>query len=93
MSGAKDRREDEQVPQFYGRIDEQIAEWETDVKLWQVEYKEDDRVTFGTKAASESFAWAAEDHCENKARYTRCVSVHSGQQYPMPQRQWLWRTS
>ena len=33
MSGATDRREDEQVPQFYGRIDEKFAEWETDVRL------------------------------------------------------------
>ena len=39
MSGATDRREDEQVPQFNGRIDEKIAEWETDVMLWQVEFK------------------------------------------------------
>ena len=31
MSGATDRREDEQVPQFYGLIDEKFAEWETDV--------------------------------------------------------------
>ena len=36
MSGGTDRREDEQVPQFYGRIDEKFAEWETDVRLWQV---------------------------------------------------------
>ena len=28
MSGGTDRREDEQVPQFYGRIDEKFAEWE-----------------------------------------------------------------
>ena len=38
MSGGTDRREDEQVPQFYGRIDEKISEWETDVRLWQVEF-------------------------------------------------------
>ena len=43
MSGGTDRREDEQVPQFYGRIDEKIAEWETDVRLWQVEFKVEDR--------------------------------------------------
>ena len=30
MSGGTDRREDEHVPQFYGRIDEKFAEWETD---------------------------------------------------------------
>ena len=38
MSGGTDRREDEQVPQFYGRINEKNAEWETDVRLWQVEF-------------------------------------------------------
>ena len=43
MSGGTDRREDEQVPQFYGRIDEKFAEWETDVRLWQVEFKVEDR--------------------------------------------------
>ena len=47
MSGATDRREDEQVPQFYGRIDEKIAEWETDVRLWQVEFKLEDRDRLG----------------------------------------------
>ena len=44
MSGATDRREDEQVPQFYGRIDEQFAEWETDVRLRQVELEDRDRL-------------------------------------------------
>ena len=43
MSGATDRREDEHVPQFYGRIDEKFAEWETDVRLWQLEFKLEDR--------------------------------------------------
>ena len=43
MSGATDRREDEQVPQFYGRLDEKFAECETDVRLWQVEFKLEDR--------------------------------------------------
>ena len=33
MSGATDRRAEEHVPQFYGRIDEKFAEWETDVRL------------------------------------------------------------
>ena len=28
MSGATDRREEEHVPQFYGRIDEKFAEWD-----------------------------------------------------------------
>ena len=30
-----DRREEEHVPQFYGRIDEKFAEWEIDVTLWE----------------------------------------------------------
>ena len=37
------------MPQFHGRIDEKFAEWEIDVKLWQVEYKEDDRVRLGPR--------------------------------------------
>ena len=41
-SGATDRREEEHVPQFHGRIDEKFAEWETDVRLWQVEFKLED---------------------------------------------------
>ena len=49
MSGATDRREEEHVPQFHGRIDEKFAEWERDVKLWQVECKEDDRVRLGPR--------------------------------------------
>ena len=49
MSGATDRREDEQVPQFHGRIDEQFAEWETDVRLWQVEFKVEDRDRLGPR--------------------------------------------
>ena len=35
MSGATDRREEEHVPEFFGRVDEKFAEWETDVKLWR----------------------------------------------------------
>ena len=83
MSGGTDRREDEQVPQFYGRFDETFAEWETDVRLWQVEFK----------AVSERFARTAENHCENKAQNTRCCTVHSGQHHQMLQRQRVWRTS
>ena len=49
MSGGIDRREDEQVPQFYGRIDEKFAEWETDVRLWQVEFKVEDRDRLGPR--------------------------------------------
>ena len=44
-----DRREEEHVPQFHGRIDEEFAEWEIDSKLWEAEYKEDDRDRLGPK--------------------------------------------
>ena len=49
MSGATDRREDEHVPQFCGTIDEEFAEWETDVRLWQVEFKLEDRDRLGPR--------------------------------------------
>ena len=49
MSGGTDRREDEQVPQFNGRIDEKFAEWETDVRLWQVEFKVEDSDRLGKR--------------------------------------------
>ena len=49
MSGTTDRREEEHVPQFHGRIDEKFAEWEIDVKLWQAEYKEEDRDSSGPR--------------------------------------------
>ena len=49
MSGATDRREDEEVPQFCGRLDEKFAEWETDVRLWQVEFKVEDRDRLGPR--------------------------------------------
>ena len=72
MSGGTDRREDEQVPQFYGRIDEKFAEWEIVVKLWEAEYKEDDRVRLGPQGA-----WAAEDHCEKQS--SEHMMLHSSQ--------------
>ena len=37
------------MPQFYGRIDEKFAEWETDVRLWQVEFKVEDSDRLGTR--------------------------------------------
>ena len=49
MSSATDRREDEHVPQFYDRIDEKFAEWETDVRLWQDEIKLEDRDRLGPR--------------------------------------------
>ena len=49
MSGATDRREDEHVPQFYGRVDKRFAEWETDVMLWQGGFKLEDRERLGPR--------------------------------------------
>ena len=49
MSGATDRREEEHVPQFHGRIDDKFAEWATDVRLWQVEFKLEDRDRLGPR--------------------------------------------
>ena len=49
MSATVDRREEEHVPQFHGRIDEKFAEWEIDVKLWEADYQEDDRVRLGPR--------------------------------------------
>ena len=43
MSGATYRREDEHVP------DEKFAVWETDVRLWQVEFKLEDRDRLGPR--------------------------------------------
>ena len=55
MSGATDRREDEQVPQFYGGINEKFAECETDVRLWQVEFKVEDRERWGPRLYRRGF--------------------------------------
>ena len=49
MSGGTDRREDEHVPQFHGRTDETFAECEIDVRLWQVEFKVEDRDRLGPR--------------------------------------------
>ena len=58
MLCAADRREDEPVPQFYGRIDEKFAEWEIDVSLWQVEFKLEDRDRLGPRLyVSERFVY------------------------------------
>ena len=74
MSGGTDRREDEQVPQFYGRIDENFAEWETDVRLWQVEFKVEDSDRLGPKLYRRGLHGQPKNHCENKARNTRCCN-------------------
>ena len=37
------------MPQVYGRTDEKFAEWETGVRLWQVEFKLEDRDRLGPK--------------------------------------------
>ena len=49
MSGTDDRREADHVPQFHGRIDEKLAEWEIDVMLCEAEYKEEHRVGLGPR--------------------------------------------
>ena len=74
--------EDEQVPQFYGRIDEKIAEWESDVRLWQVEFKVEDRDRLDQGCIGE-VCTDSRNHCENKARNTRCCTILSGQHQSM----------
>ena len=37
------------MPQFYGHIDEKFAEWETDVRRWQVEFKLEHRDRLGPR--------------------------------------------
>ena len=49
MSGTVDRREEDHVPQCHGRIGEKFAEWKTDVRLWQVEFKLEDRDRLGPR--------------------------------------------
>ena len=92
MSGATDRREDEHVPQFYGRIDEKIAERETGVRFWQVEFKLEDRDRLGPRLYRRGLHGQPKIIVKTKLG-TRCVTVHSGQHHPIPKRQWLWRTS
>ena len=69
MSGGTDRREDEQVPQFYGRVDENFAEWETDVAgsgRLSSKWKTVDR--FGSRLYRRGLHFTAENHCGNKAQ-------------------------
>ena len=92
MSGGTDHREDVQVPQFYGRIDEKFAEWETDVRLWQVEFKVEDRDRLGPRLYRRSLHEQPKNHCEKSARNTRCCTAHSGQHHQMLQRKQVGRT-
>ena len=92
MSGATDRREEEHVPQFYGRIDEKFAEWETGVRLWQVEFKLEDRDRLGPRLHRRGLHGQPKIIVKTKLG-TQDVTVHSGRHHPMPQRQWLWSTS
>ena len=87
MSGGTDRREDEQVPQFYGRIDEKIAEWETDVRLWQVEFKVEDRDRLGPRPYRRGLHGQPKNHCENEVWNTRWCTVTVDKHHSMPQRQ------
>ena len=93
MSGGTDRREDEQVPQFYGRIDEKNAEWETDVRLWQAEFKVEDRDRLGPRLYRRGLHGQPKIIVKTKLGTPRCCTVHSGQHHSVPQRQRLWRTS
>ena len=81
MSGPIDRREDEQVPQFYGRIDEQFAEWETDVRLWQVEFKLEDRDRLGPRLYRRALHGQPKTIVKTKFRTQRCCTIHSGQHH------------
>ena len=93
MSGGTDRREDDQVPQFYGRIDEKFAEWETDVRLWQIEFNVEDRDRLRPRLYRRGLHGQPKTIVKTMSRNTRCCTVHSGQQHQMPQRQRAWRTS
>ena len=93
MSGATDRREEEHVPHFYGRIDGKFAEWETDVRLWQVEFKLEDRDRLEPRLYRRGLHGQPKIFVKTKLGNTGCCTVHSGQHHPMPQRHWLWRTS
>ena len=64
-----DRREEEHLPQFHGRIDEKFAEWEIDVKLWEAEYKEEDRDRLGPKLYRRGLLGQPKIIVKNEARY------------------------
>ena len=68
---------------WVGNWCETLIDWVQDGSPWQT----------GTKTVSERFARTAENHCENKARNTRCWTVHSGQHHQMSQRERVWRTT
>ena len=87
MSGATDRREEEQVPQFYGPIDEKFAEWETDVRLWQVEFKLEDRDRLGPRLYRRGL------HGQPKIIVKTMLGTQDVEHHQMLQRQRVWRTS
>ena len=43
------------------------------MRLWQVEFKVEDRDRLGPRPVSERFARTAENHCENEARNTKML--------------------
>ena len=81
MSGGTDRREDEQVPQFYGRIDEKFAEWETDVRLWQVEFKVEDRDRLGPRLYLRGLHGQPKTIVKTKLGTQDVAQFHSGQHH------------
>ena len=48
-----------------------LSEWEIDVKLWEAEYKEDDRVRLGPRLYRQGLHGQPKIIAKNKARYTR----------------------
>ena len=83
MSGATDRGEDEQVPQFYGRLDEKFAEWETDVRLWQVELKLEDRDRLGPRLYRRGLHGQPKTIVKTKLGTQDVAQFHSGQHHSM----------
>ena len=80
------------MPQFCGRIDEKFAEWETDVKLWQVEFEVEDRDRLGPRLYRRGSHGQPKIIVKTKLG-TQDVAQFSGQHHSMLQRQRLWRTS
>ena len=93
MSVGIDRREDDQVPQFYGRIDKKIAEWEIDVRLWQVVFKEEDLDRLGPRLYRRGLYGQPKIIVKTKLGTQDVAQFTSGQHHQLPQRQRVWRTS
>ena len=77
-----DRREEDHVPQFHGRIDEKFAEWVIDVKLWEAELKEEDRDRQGPKLyqRDENIEPHRSRNFWNEDHHTGASTTHAGQE-------------